>query len=67
MDVRGRDKVSRLARVEVELLETVEKVGPIAAGSTAGDVKTLTVVINNGVGAVVCRGDVLSLNGYSCS
>ena len=50
MDVGGRDEVCRLARVQVELLETVEQVGPVAATLAAGDVEALALVVDNGVG-----------------
>ena len=65
MDVGGRDEVCRLARVQVELLETVEQVGPVAATLAAGDVEALALVVDNGVGAVVGGGYVLSYSG-SC-
>ena len=42
----------------------MEKVGPIAAGGPAGDVEALAVVVNDSIGAVVGRGDVLSYSGF---
>jgi hypothetical protein len=65
VDVGGRNEVGRLPRVQVELLETVEKIGPVAATLAAGDVELLALVVNNGAGTVAGRGYVLSYSG-SC-